>query len=403
MSKLLVELLGIPERDFRRYIDRLENVCLNPGVDIRLGAEIQSKTRLKAGQLGLDVQDTTPKEYYYALKGRLFDDDKQLKEILKLKPKDPELTAKKMAKTATKLSKNEYCLAVTTSGLKRILIAVPPRKTMRLLKLRSVESFIKRYDPRLVFALANVIEDQSWSTQVHAKISRLAVKDISWQPVEAIAMPQQMYQKIQEKMLHHGTHIVSHDAGVICVLPVLNDLGSGVATLCLGLLLHAIQRVASDSMVFRYTGLARDYNTALLEVSTHTHSSLATIHGLLPSWHTVHELLSSGHSLPNFEPDLIVGELEWQSIEMKFAALDSRYDFWVGSHYFGLKTGEKPVSLHLLDVARSVASDLQYDERPSLHCCGSVWNELQMRYMKQDALSRALANQLHAARESVLL
>jgi hypothetical protein len=155
--------------------------------------------------------------------------------------------------------------------------------------------------------------------------------------------------------------------------------------------------------MYRYSGIMHDYTTAVLEMSAGTVNLIESIHGLEPSWHAVHELLGRGHVLGDFEPELLVGELEWQSVEMKLAALISEFDFWVGNHYIGVKTGTKPVSLHFLDVARSVVADLQFDDRVYDHCRGSLWNELQIRYMQQDSISRLLAKQLQMKQEVVLL
>jgi hypothetical protein len=150
MSRLLVQLLGEDERAFRSLIDRLEKACLNPSIDIRLSAEIVSKTHEKIRLLGLDAKDTTPKELFYALKAKLSIDDDKLKSSLKVDGKSADQFVKILAKTCTKLSKQERTLAMTTAGTKRVLVAVPPRKTLRLLKLRSIESVLKREDPKLV-------------------------------------------------------------------------------------------------------------------------------------------------------------------------------------------------------------------------------------------------------------
>lgn len=395
MSRLLVQLLRADERQFRSFIERLERACLNPGVDIRLSAEIITKTREKARSLGLDAEDTTAKEMYFALKNKLELDDLKLKEKLKIDDKNIFGNIEKLAKNATKLSKKEITLSVSAVGVKRILIAVPPRKTLRLLKLRSLDSVLKREDPRVLYALALQLEDSSWKSQAHAKIKRLQSKDISWQPAQVLCMPIHWMEKSNSHISHHGFMISCPDIGVVTLLPVIKKYMPGTTTMSLGLILQAVQRLTIGTMPYRRQGFIQGYQNILPEIAHNKQPALLAIHGLSPSWRAVHQLLSLGY-IEDDGPDveLILGELTWESTEMKLASLVPDYDFWVDTHYLGVKTENEPVSLHLLDVAREVVIGSDYESRLAKHLEGSIWNELQIRYLKQDAMSKALSQQL---------
>ena len=67
MSRLLSDLLEATEPMFSLAIRQLEEVSGASGADIRLSAEIIGQVQLKTKQLGLDPNDTTGKELYYAL------------------------------------------------------------------------------------------------------------------------------------------------------------------------------------------------------------------------------------------------------------------------------------------------------------------------------------------------
>ncbi len=404
MSRLLVDLLGVKEREFRGLIDRLEDVCMQPSLDIRLSAEIITKTREKARALGLDAGDTTPKEMFFALKGRLEQDDMKLKKALKIDGKNPEQIAKALSKTAHKLSAKEKVLCLTSAGSKRVLEAVPPRKTLRALKLRSLSSVLKREDPKALYALAAHLEDESWRSQVHAKMKRLQSKDITWQSVTVTTIPAVWFSKIEDKIKHHGIQIVCPDTGSVVVLPVIKHLAPGSSVLALGLILQSAQRLSVDSLPYRRAGFMQGYSTILQQIAHGEHTQLATIHGLAPSWRAVHELVSRGLIVEQ-TPEIVLSlnDLSWQSTEMKLASIVSEFDFWVDTHYLASKADPKPVSLHLLDVARAVVVSATYGEQSVIHLEGSLWNELQIRYLHHDSLSKYLVSQLRPTQEDVIL
>ncbi len=395
MSRLLVQLLRADERQFRAFIERLERACLNPGVDIRLSAEIITKTREKARTLGLDAVDTTAKEMYFALKNKLRVDDLKLKNKLKIDDKNVFSNTEKLAKQATKLSKKELTLSVSAVGVKRILQAVPPRKTLRLLKLRSLDSVLKREDARVLYVLALQIEDSSWKSQVHAKIKRLQSKDINWQPAQVLCVPVAWMEKSASHIGHHGFMISCPDIGIVTLLPVVTKYTPGATTMSLGLILQAVQRLTIGTMPYRRQGFIQGYQQILPEIAHNRQPALLPVHGLSPSWRAVHQLLSMGFIEDNGpEVELILGDLNFESTEMKLASLVPDFDFWVDAHYLGVKTEKEPVSLHLLDVARELVVDSDYENRLAKHLEGSIWNELQIRYLMQDAMSKALSHQL---------
>ena len=69
MAKFLQSLLGVGDDDrvFRSGIAKLEKMTGNSGVDIRLIADIIEKGHDIMKKLGLDVNNTTARELYFAL------------------------------------------------------------------------------------------------------------------------------------------------------------------------------------------------------------------------------------------------------------------------------------------------------------------------------------------------
>ena len=163
MSKMIAGLLDADNRSFGKIVHRLEHMTLQPGVDTRLTAEIITQVREKSRRLGLDPADSTPKELYYSLLSKASSDDKFLRAKLGIaedtKPVD---SAKTIAEATQKLINKDIVVCLQPAAVKKILKAVPPKKTMRSLKFRSIDSVLKREDPLVLFALAKRFESESW-------------------------------------------------------------------------------------------------------------------------------------------------------------------------------------------------------------------------------------------------
>jgi len=395
MTKVLVKLLGVDKGKFKEYVDRLEYVCLRPGVDIRLGAEVVTKSRDKIKSLGLDVADTTPKELFFALKHRLIADEKALNKQLGIKKGMSDKNTQRVADTVSRLSGREKSISLTPAGIKRILKAVPPKKTMKALRYKSLESVLKREDPKVLYGLACLIENESWHSQVHAKIRRLNSKDIQWQQVSTQAVPRKWYEKLEPLLTHKGALFVNEEAGVVCLLPVVDASHSGSSVLMLGLAMQAVTSVSTASLPYRKMALAQGYSSVIPQLANGDHPVLRSIHGLTPSWQIVHELVSKDRiSIAGSESELEVFEMFWEDTETRLASIVDSMDFWVGTHYLGVASEKSPVSLHVLDVAIYILTGAEYGTQQSAHMELALWNELQSRYLAEDVLSKSLVNQL---------
>lgn len=395
MSKILTELLQVDETKFRQFITRLEHASLRPGVDVRLGVDIITGVRSKTKALGLDVSDTTAKELYFGLRHKLIADDAKLAQKLALTDSSVEANTYIIAKTCNRINGRDLSLSMTAAGIKRILKAVPPKRTLKALKYRSLDSVLKRQDSRAFYALACLIENDSWHAQVYAKIRRLNAKDVQWQPVSCVGIPLQWYERLRDVLAHNGALVVNEEAGVVCILPVIDKRKAGSTVLLLGLACQAISHIATQSLPYRRHALAQGYANILPRIAVDDHPTLVSIHGLSPTWRAVHELAGKGIiPISSQDQEFELFDLFWETTEAKLASIVSDMDFWVGSHYFGARSKLKPVSLHVLDVAIAAVSNAEFGAQPFTHMRSSLWNELQIRYLSEEILSRSLLQQL---------
>jgi hypothetical protein len=402
MSKLIADLLGADQRSFARTTQRLEMMCLQPGVDTKLTAEIIVNSREKSRRLNLDPEDTTKEELYYGLIAKSKNDDKALR--LKLGITDstaPEKASKIIAKNVEKLLSKDLVICMQPVAVKKILKAVPPKKTMRALKFRSIDSVLKREDPLVLYALASRIEDKSWSTQIMARMKRLQPRDAREHQVQVLSLPKSWIDKVDVTIFDNIIQTVP-ETGCVLILPSLPVTVTGSVLLTAALALQAGQKLAVESLPFRTKALNQGFETLLPEITNGQIQEIQSIHGLTPSWYSVFQLIAERGKDKTSEFEFLLSDLEWQSTETRLATMASELDFWVGTHFLGYVTDKLPISFHVVDVAASLVLEKKYNQQIVSHMKSSLWNEYQLRYLKQDNIERVVISQLTMTQEIVL-
>src|SRR6185312_15970183 len=102
MTRVLSELLGAKEPEFRLGLRQLERAGGAPSADIRLSAELHQAVQDALRELGLDPRDTTGPELYNALMERAKQDDNVIRELLGMGSDDSDLSVK-VQRLVTKL------------------------------------------------------------------------------------------------------------------------------------------------------------------------------------------------------------------------------------------------------------------------------------------------------------
>jgi hypothetical protein len=402
MSKLIAQLLGADERNFSATVQRLEKMSLHSGVDTKLTAEIITQVREKSRRLLLDPADTTKEELYYGLLAKARSDDMSLRQKIGITNKTKPLAASKIiAKKTEDLLKKDLVICMQPTTVKKLLKALPPKRTMRALHFRSIDSVLKREDPLILYALANRLEDKSWHSQMQARMKRLQPRDAKESQVHVLTLPKEWLEKLQKIPFDSVLQPVP-EIGSILILPTLplSVPGSVLLTTCL--VLQAGQRLAIESLPFRTRALTQGYEKLLPDIASGVLPDIKPIHGMTPSWHAVFQLLAERAHDTSSDFEFILGDLEWQSTETRLASIATELDYWVQSHYLGIISDKKPISFHIVDVVASLVLEKKHGNHIVSHMQASLWNELQFRYLKQENLERNVIMQLTMSQEIML-
>jgi hypothetical protein len=172
MSKHISNILSQPERLVRQTLDRLEDKNGYPSHDARHLAENIQQVRLKIAGLGLDPDDTTAQELYHALLVR-FEKDSLAFDI---ENGFHSLEFEQKAAKAAEIIKNNTDLpqrwVLKPTAAKNLLRQHPPKKLMKQLSYRSMESMLKRENIGQLYIQANLTESAAWKKELARLVSK---------------------------------------------------------------------------------------------------------------------------------------------------------------------------------------------------------------------------------------
>ncbi|MBI2592142.1 hypothetical protein HYW36_01560 [Candidatus Saccharibacteria bacterium] len=195
MSAPLAKMLGQAKDEVGETIAGLEQKYGYPSADIRLVNEITNKVRQKKAQLGLDPSDTTSQELYYSLQAKFDGDIVLLNKALGLNANssfDERLS--KAIELLMHTHGHSEVWALKSVAAKSLLRACPPKKTMKLLNYRSLESMLKRADLRAILIAAPYIESASWQQSFAKAVKSTPTTSYELRSVGFVRLSGSLYQ-----------------------------------------------------------------------------------------------------------------------------------------------------------------------------------------------------------------
>jgi hypothetical protein len=175
MSKNLSKLLDQPEALVEAAVKKLEHLSGFESTDVRLLAEMSNKIRSKTQELGLDPDDTTGPELYHALSVKLAQDEKNLN-----------LSTDDLIYKIAKTHKLHKVYSLKHSVAKELLRAHPPRKLMKHLNYRSVDSMLKRENVCELYGGLPLVEAPRWLNVFWKDLAKLTPSDFESREIEII-------------------------------------------------------------------------------------------------------------------------------------------------------------------------------------------------------------------------
>lgn len=399
MSRYLSELLEAPEPVFSHAIRELEAASGDKGVDIRLSNELEQKAKLKSRELGLDPVDSTPKELYHSLQMLVAKHDNFLAKSMGVKdPADVEAILHRIQLMIDKLNFNRAAWVLKPAVARRLLKAQPPKRVMKQLGYRSVDSMLKRENIIELFVGARVTESPDWLNRLVKSYRRLEPSDFETRDIEILRLSNDKWGKATHDYVTSKRANVTHlkELGVVAILPLPLERLKGLTLTILLLVLHYIDEIRSYSTFFKLRQVKPDFAGTLVQTILHDPANAATVVGRPIHWRTVRRHFGRPeiHHPDIFQPHLQAEDLSWSSSESTLYKLEPALKFWEGLEYTGTISKARPVSFNLLDNAISYCNDLDYTHQSIYHFQTNLWNELMARYLGEKPLEAVVLAQL---------
>lgn len=400
MCKLVAELTGSDTRKVGEVFQRLENSCGQPGLDVRLTGEIYGKTHMKMRALGLDPNDTTPKELYQALLNITALHDSFIAKRLGInKSDDSAKIGKSIALAISKMSIPKNTWGLKSTVVKKILLAHPPKVLMKLLGYRSLDSMIKHESPAVLLAIARLTEPDNWHEKIVNKYKKLNSNEFEDRQIEIEYLDNIRWKNISNYLSkNHRTNIVhSQETGVVVLLPIDNAPKQGLTLISLLLTLHYLNEIRVFSTFIKFHFMRSDFGNIFAKRATNIHDEQLKLAGQTINWKIMHRYYGAADRLNHpeiFEPHLQPEDLSYRKAEEVLYKLEPALHFWHDNDYVGLPLKDGPISFSLTDMAMNLVNRLPYEKRVYYHMQDSLWNEIYCRYIGQSNFEKQILSQL---------
>lgn len=400
MSKLLSELLQAEEPMFSHAISQLEKASGNHSADLRLSSEISGKVHLKAKELGLDPKDTTGKELYHALLELVKKHDSFLAKRMGVDdPEDVQAVVKQLKSFVDEMELHRKVWVLKSSVAKRLLKSNPPKRIMKHLGYKSVDSMIKREKVQELYAGLRFAEDAKWLNKFLESYKKLKPSDFETRNLEIIVMDKQKWGELTAEFVHKKRHNLTHlkELGVIVLLPMPIDRMRGIVITVLPLLLHYYNEIRLYSAFFKIQQVKADFGKILVDTLIADPDTHAVMAGQNVHWRVIQRYFGKLENEPHpeiFQPHVQPEDLHWRKAEEVLYKMEPALHFWYDLDYVGVMHDGRPVTFNLMDMAISYVNNLAYEQRAIYHFRESLWNEIFIRYMGQKTLERQILKQL---------
>lgn len=400
MSRFLSELLGAKEVALRAGLMRLEKTSGHQSIDVRLTSEIMQATQAKLRDLGLDPHDTTGGELYAVLQMRLQHDERRLTAALLKRSTgkaDEDLMAH-IARVLDTLPISKQCFAMKLTVARKLLKQMPPKRTMKALGYRSVDSMIKHESPASLLAAGKLLEPATWHSAMIDKYKKLKPTDFEMRGIAMQSPASKRWEQLAVKVTSDKKHhlVTVTELGTVVLLP-LAERPRGVVIATCALALNGMNEIRASSTFLKLCQVRPNFGAVVQAVSLDEPYLAARMLDEAVPWQLIQRYYAraAGAFRPEiFEPHIEAEDLGWHSLEKILAQLEFTLEFWDGTAHLALNDASQPVPLNLLDVALSYCNELPFEKRIVHHFRHSLWHELLLRYLKHDTVEQAVLAEL---------
>jgi hypothetical protein len=406
MTKLLSQLLEAKEPQFRQTVASLESSSGYSCEDIRLSVSLLNLSRAKIAALGLDPKDTTGEELFRALQEKLKADDqlliKRLRKISAYRVNSAANINEGIAEAITEISGNTNQFVIKSSVAKRMLLQLPPKRMMKLLNYRSINSLIKHEPLPLIVNAALVLESVTWQHCYDNKLKSLKPQDFEDRPVKVYALNSDRWSMAAKQMLAQFKQpvLVDKELGSLIILPIPNIPVAGLTTLTLAIALNGLNDIYISSTYLRLNQVSKDFGRRLYQAAgDEPIIKNAEWFNSPLTWESVYRFFHHRSTAQKEQIKLDTGLMNinptgWRPVEEQIHKIAPEMEYWKDCGYLSYPYGDRIVSFNVLDNALSLLNRKVYPGHYIHHAKRSLLQELMARYIRPNPLSEIINKDL---------
>jgi hypothetical protein len=350
-----------------------------------------SKLRTKTADLGLDPDDTTPQELYQALRAKLAADNAELNKELgfeRLESSDAYL--ERFSEFVQNANVHSEIWGIKWSVARKLLREHPPKKLMKSLNYRSVDSMLKREFIGELFAALPLVESERWLNVFWRDVANLAPADFENRRIQVVIMGEQRWSGVHTAK--QAVETLPH-VGVIALWSTRQVRKLGV--LGLGLeFFDAVNRLKAESSYLKLKQFDAGFGEQLLQVIKHELEPLLKFTTMSLDWHMLSRQL--GHSST---PEWLPPHMQHEDIHTRpalrtLADLAPSLRWWCGLEHLASHSAENLVSLNPSDLLDDEQNNRTFQRRSTAHLAESFWHQLIKRYLDFEGVRSKVMGQI---------
>lgn len=387
MSRFLQKILNAEEPLFSQALLQLERASGQPGADARLIGDMHQQAADRIRRLGLSPNDSTGEEVYQALLARIADDNKRIAKLVGADDiENVRHVVPLLVKAAKSLKIDRSCWALKHSVAKKLLKQMPPKKLMKHLGYRSIDSMLRRENIDEIYTALRFSEGSKWLNDYNELFKTIQPSDFEIRDINILVMDHDKYVDLAKKFVAKKLHNVTHtkEMGVIVVVPMQAEYMKGIILKTLPMILHYINEIRLYSAFFKLKQVSKHFGEVVVETLIADPGGAAVMAGSSIHWRVIQryfgKLKDEDHP-EDFEPHVHPEDLHWRRAEDMLFQLDPAMEFWKDMDYVCQLYDNQPLSFNLVDCSFSYSNQNNYPDRLVYHARESLWNEIFARYM----------------------
>lgn len=376
MSRHLAYLLDKPEILVESAVKELEHFSGWQSIDVRLLADINHKVRAKTKELGLDPDDTTGPELYHALLAKAEQDEQKLEH----------LSSEQLIKKIARAHRPYRVYALKHSVAKDVLRHHPPRRLMKHLHYRSIDSMLRRENIAELYTVLPAVESSRWLGVFWKDLAKLQPSDFDSHEIELINMPKERWDSLNQKLGVSNLALL----GTVVVWP---NVGSKMS-----LSVQVAQNISllrAECAYIKHHQVEADFGKRLVDTLQNGLKEPLKVARMPISWVAIFRHYGKRHPSEHtefFGPHLLHEDIKVHHPLHTLAKVSPVFAWWQGLEYVAKKAEKGVVSLNLADVLASRSKP--YDQRNANYANESLWHEFIVRYLQHPAVEQRIMGQL---------